>query len=334
MTRSSAYMASKKITFAEAIKMGLIEEMKKNKEVFLMGEDIEINVWSVTRGLIEEFGSNRVRSMPISENGFCAAAVGAAATGTKPVVEIMYSDFILVAADAICNQAAKLRYMSGDQFNCPVTFRIAGSGMGSGAGSHHSQSLEALPMHFPGLKIAFPSTPYDAKGLIKSAINDKNPVLFFEHKLLYSKKGEVPENEYYIPIGEGEIKKEGIDGTIVSYAHMLDICLEVSEEIYSEKGINLEVYDPRSLRPFDYETLYQSIEKTGKLIIVEEDTKIGGVGAEISAKVSEEKIFLLDSSITRIASEEVPIPSGKYGHSFVSPDKRRIKKEIIQVFQT
>jgi pyruvate dehydrogenase E1 component beta subunit len=322
---------NKEITFAEAIKIGIIEEMKKNQYVFLMGEDIHINVWSVTRGLLEEFGPKRVKCMPISENGFCAAAVGAAATGTKPIVELMYADFMLVAADAICNQAAKLRYMSGNQYNCPVTYRIAGSGMGAGAGAHHSQSLEALPMHFPGLKIVYPSSPYDAKGLIKSAINDEDPVLFFEHKLLYARKGIVPEDEYFIPIGKGEIKREGKDVTLVSYGHMLNVCMEISEEIYSEKGIDIEIYDPRSLRPFDYDTLYKSIEKTGKLIIVEEDTKIGGVGAEIAAKVAEDKIFLLETAIRRIASEEVPIPTGKYGHSFVSPDKKRIIEEIEQV---
>jgi len=280
-------MADNTLTFVEAIREGLKEELIRDKKVFLMGEDIHINPWAVTRGLIEQFGKERVKLMPISENGFCAAAVGAAVTGMRPVVEIMFADFLLVAADAICNQAAKLRYMSGGQFNAPVTYRIAGSGMGGGSGAHHSQSLEAVPFHFPGLKVIYPSTPYDAKGLIKSAIRDEDPVVFLEHKLLYSAKEELPQEEFLVPIGKGIIRREGSDLTLVSYGQMARISLEVAEELAEEENIAIEVFDPRSLRPFDYELLLQSIEKTGKLVIVEEDTKIGGVGAEIAATIAE-----------------------------------------------
>lgn len=326
-------MAINIVTFADAIKEGIKEEMKRDKNVFLMGEDIHISNCTVTRGLIDEFGKERVRLMPISENGFCAAAVGASVTGMRPIVEIMFGDFILVAADAICNQAAKLRYMSGGQFHAPVTYRMSLSGMGGGAGSHHSQSLEAIPFHFPGLKVIYPSTPYDAKGLIKSAIRDEDPVVFYEHKLLYPIKEEIDEKEYTIPIGKGIIRKEGKDLTLVSYGKMAQLSLEVAYELSKEANIEVEIYDPRSLRPFDYELLFSSLEKTGRLLIVEEDTKIGGIGAEIAANVAEKRLFLLEAPIKRIAGKETLIPAGAYGHSFVVPSKEEIKKAVKEYFE-
>lgn len=321
-------MTKEILTFAEAIREGLREEMLRDKKVFLMGEDIHISNCTVTRGLIDQFGKERVRLMPIAENGFCAAAVGASVTGMRPVVEIMFGDFILVASDAIFNQAAKLRYMSGGQFHAPVTYRMSLNGMGGGAGAHHSQSLEALPLHFPGLKVVYPSTPYDAKGLIKTSTRDEDPVLFFEHKLLYPVKGEIPKEEYLIPLGKGIIRREGKDLTLVSYGQMNQLSLEVAEELAQEEKIEIEVYDPRSLRPFDYQQLFASLKKTGKLVIVEEDTKIGGVGAEIAATVAEEGLFLLEAPIKRIAGKETPAPAGKYGHSFVVPSKEEIKETI------
>jgi len=320
-------MTKEILTFADAIKEGIREEMQRDKRAFLMGEDIHISNCTVTRGLVDQFGKERVRLMPISENGFSAAAVGASVTGMRPIVEIMFGDFILVAADAICNQAAKLRYMSGGQFHTPVTYRMSLCGMG-GAGAHHSQSLEALPLHFPGLKVIYPSTPYDAKGLIKSAIRDEDPVVFYEHKLLYPVKGEVPKEDYLVPLGKGIIRREGKDLTLVSYGYMARLSLEVADELAKEENINVEIYDPRSLRPFDYEQLLKSIEKTGKLIIIEEDTKIGGVGAEIAAMVAEEGLFLLEAPIKRIAGKETPAPAGKYGNPFVIPTKEEIKSAI------
>lgn len=324
-------MVRKELSFAEAIREGIREEMIRNKEVFLLGEDIKINIWTVTRGLFDEFGAERILQMPISENGFCAAAVGASITGMIPVVEIGFCDFLLVAADAICNQAAKIRYMSGGQYNAQVTFRIAGSGMGSGAGAHHSQSLEALPLHFPGLKVIYPSTVYDAKGLIKSAIRDKDPVIFFEHKLLYSQKQDIPEEEYVIPIGEGVIEKEGKDITIVSWGYMYNVIAKIAEEVKIEDNIEIEIFNPRTLRPFDFKKLKKSIEKTGRLLIVEEDTKFGGVGAEISATIAEEALFFLKAPIRRIACKETPAPAGKLGHLFVLPDSLEIKKTIKEL---
>lgn len=320
-------MTKEILTFAEAIREGLREEILRDKKVFLMGEDIHISNCTVTRGLIDQFGRERVRLMPIAENGFCAAAVGASVTGMRPVVEIMYGDFILVASDAIFNQAAKLRYMSGGQFHAPVTYRISLSGMGRG-GAHHSQSLEALPIHFPGLKVVYPSTPYDAKGLIKSAIRDEDPVLFYEHKLLYPEKEEIEQGEYLVPLGKGIIRREGKDLTLVAYGQMAQLSLEVAEELAEKENIEVEIYDPRSLRPFDYPQLFTSVEKTGKLVIVEEDTKIGGVGAEIAARVAEEGLFLLEAPIKRIAGKETPAPSGKHGNPFVIPSKEEIKETI------
>lgn len=321
-------MNNRVLTYAEAIREGIKEEMLKDNHVFLMGEDIRINIWGVTRGLVDEFGDERVLHMPISENGFCATAVGAAVAGMRPVVEICFCDFILLAADAICNIASKYRYMSGGQFSVPVTYRIAGSGTGTG-GAHHSQSLEAIPIHFPGLKVVYASTPYDAKGLIKTAIADDDPVIFFEHKLLYSEKGQVPQEEYFIPFGDGIVRRQGKDLSIVSYGKIIRIVQEIAEELYKEKGIDIEVYDPRTLRPFDYEKLLKSIEKTGKLIIVEEDTLIGGVGAEIAATICGIGLFHIDAPIKRIAARETPIPAGKYGHTFVVPCKEHIKTEVV-----
>lgn len=321
----------REITFLEALREGLKEEMSNNSNIILMGEDIKINIWGVTRNFADEFGDDRIIQMPISENGFCAVAVGASLTGIRPVVELMYGDFLLVAADAICNQAAKLRYMSGNQYFTPVTFRVAGSGIGSRGGAHHSQNLEAFPLHFPGLKIVYPLTPYEAKGFIKTAIRDDNPVLFFEHKLLYTTKGYVPDSEYTIPLGEGIIRREGKDMTVVSYGHMCNVVLEAAKEIYEEDGIDIEVYDPRSLRPFDSNMLFNSLKKTGCLLIVEEDTKIGGVGAEIAADVAENALYYLEAPIKRVCGYEAPVPSGEYGHSHIIPGKKEILKAIRDI---
>lgn len=326
-------MSDRELTYAEAIKEALHEEMARDEKVFLMGEDIKISVYGVTRGLVELFGAERVMQMPIAENGFCAAALGAAVTGYRPVVELMYGDFLLVAADAIFNQIAKIHYISGGTYQAPVTIRVAGSGMGARGGAHHSQSLEALPVHFPGLKVVFPSTPYDAKGLLKSAIRDDDPVLFFEHKLLYGTKGFVPVEEYLLPIGEGVIQRRGKDVTVVAYGQMCRIALKAAEELSRAQGIELEVYDPRSLRPFAYQPLFNSLEKTGKLLIVEEGTKIGGMGAEIAATVAEERLYLLEAPIVRLAGAETPAPASQKGHQAVIPNHEDIKTEVLKLLQ-
>jgi pyruvate/2-oxoglutarate/acetoin dehydrogenase E1 component len=324
-------MASKEMTYAEAIREGLREEMKRDDKIILLGEDIKINVWTVTRGLFEEFG-DRVINTPLSESGFSGAAVGAALTGMRPVVEIMYPDFTLYAADSIANQAAKYRYMcGGGDFRVPVVFRIGGSGSSGGSGCHHGQSLEATFIHFPGLKVVFSSSPYDAKGLIKSAIRDNNPVLFYEHKLLYGVKGMVPEEEYLVPIGKAEVKREGKDVTIVSYAWTLHKALKAAEELAKE-GIEAEVIDLRSLRPMDKECILNSVKKTSKLVTAEEGTKMGGVGAEIAAMVAEEGLQYLDAPVKRIAGAESVIPSSAYADQMVIPQIPDIIREVKELF--
>jgi pyruvate/2-oxoglutarate/acetoin dehydrogenase E1 component len=325
-------MASREMTYAEAIREGLREEMKRDAQIILLGEDIKINVWTVTRDLYKEFG-DRVINTPLSESGFCGAAVGAALTGMRPVVEVMYPDFTLYAADSIANQAAKYRYMcGGGSFKVPVVFRIAGSGSSNGSGCHHGQSLEATFIHFPGLKVVFPSTPYDAKGLIKTAIREDNPVLFYEHKLLYGVKGEVPGEEYTLPIGKAEVKREGSDVTIVSYGWTLHKALRAAEQLASD-GIDAEVIDLRSLRPMDKECILHSLKKTSKLVTAEEGTKMGGVGAEIAAIVAEEGLHLLDGPVKRVAGAEVIIPSSRYGDQLVIPQEADIVRAVKELFQ-
>lgn len=324
-------MASKEMTYAEAIREGLREEMKRDESIILLGEDIKINVWTVTRGLFEEFG-NRVINTPLSESGFCGAAVGAALTGMRPVVEIMYPDFSMYAADSIANQAAKYRYMcGGGDFRVPVVYRLAGGGSSGGSGCHHGQSLEATFIHFPGLKVVFTSSPYDAKGLIKTAIRDDNPVLFYEHKLLYGVKGMVPEEEYLLPIGKAEVKREGKDVTIVSYAWTLHKVLKAAEEL-AKDGIDAEVIDLRSLRPIDKECILNSVKKTSKLVTAEEGTKMGGVGAEIAAIVAEEGLQYLDAPVRRIAGLEMIIPSSSYADQMVIPQIPDIVKGVKELF--
>jgi len=324
-------MASREMTYAEAIREGLREEMKRDESIILLGEDIKINVWTVTRGLFEEFG-NRVINTPLSESGFSGAAVGAALTGMRPVVEIMYPDFSLYASDSIANQAAKYRYMcGGGDFRVPVVYRLAGGGSSGGSGCHHGQSLEATFIHFPGLKVVFTSSPYDAKGLIKTAIRDNNPVLFYEHKLLYGVKGMVPEEEYLLPIGKAEVKREGKDVTIVSYAWTLHKVLKAAEEL-AKDGIDAEVIDLRSLRPMDKECILNSVKKTSKLVTAEEGTKMGGVGAEIAAIVAEEGLQYLDAPVKRIAGLETIIPSSAYADQMVIPQIPDIVKTVKELF--
>jgi pyruvate/2-oxoglutarate/acetoin dehydrogenase E1 component len=324
-------MAQREMTYAEALREALRDEMRRDNKVILLGEDIKINVWAVTRDLYKEFGE-RVIQTPLSESGFTGVAVGAALTGMKPVVEIMYNDFLLYAADSIANQAAKYRYMcGGGEFKVPMVVRAAGGGSANGAGCHHGQSMEATFIHFPGLKVVFPSTPYDAKGLLKTAIRDNNPVIFFEHKLLYSVKGPVPEEEYTIPIGKAEIKREGGDVTIVTYAWTLHKALKAAEQLAKE-GIEAEVVDLRTLRPLDKEYFINSLKKTSRLIVAEEGTKMGGVGAEVAAIVAEEALQYLDAPVKRIAGAETIIPSSRYGDQLVIPQEIDIIKAVKELF--
>jgi acetoin:2,6-dichlorophenolindophenol oxidoreductase subunit beta len=299
----------REITYAEAIREAMCEEMRRDKDVFFMGEDIGVygGAFGVSVGMIEEFGSDRVRDTPISEAAIIGAAAGAAVTGSRPIAEIQFSDFIAIGMDQLGNQAAKMRYMFGGQAQVPMVIR-APAGSGTGAAAQHSQSQEALYCHFPGLKVVIPSTPYDAKGLLKAAIRDNNPVVFLEQKLLYRTKGRVPQEEYTIALGQADVKREGKDLTIITWGRMVAMCLEVAEKLAAD-GMSIEVVDPRTLVPLDKEALIRSVIKTGHLLIVHEAVQTGGYGGEIAAVIADSKAFYhLDAPIRRVAGFDIPIP--------------------------
>lgn len=297
------------ITYAQAINDAISEEMRKDDTVFMMGEDIGLycGAFGVSRGMIQEFGEERIIDTPIAEQAYVGAAVGAAMTGLRPIVELMFSDFMCVCFDELVNEAAKLRFMFGGKVKVPLVMRAA-AGAGTGAAAQHSQSLEACLAHFPGLKVVIPSTPYDAKGLLKSAIHDDNPVMFLEQKKLYRTKGEVPEEDYSIPLGVADIKREGQDCTIVTYGRMVQVCLEAAEALEKE-GINIEIVDIRSLLPLDTDTIIQSVKKTKHVLIVHEAVQFGGFGGEICGQIADsEAFYYLDAPIKRLGGKSTPIP--------------------------
>jgi len=319
----------KELTVRDALREALREEMKRDKTVFLLGEDIGRywgGAFGVTKGLAEEFGDERVRDTPISESAIIGVGVGAAITGMRPVAEIMFGDLSALAMDQICNQAAKIRYMFGGQVTAPLVIRTP-FGAGVNIASHHSQSLEAWFMHTPGLYVAVPSTPYDAKGLLKTAIRGDNPVFFVEHKLLYPVKGMIPEEDYTVPFGVADVKREGADVTIFATLYMVHKALAAAEKL-SKEGISAEVVDPRTLSPLDKSTIVKSVKKTGRIIIVTEDCKTGGVSAEIAAIVAEEALDYLDAPIKRVAEPDTPIPFSPPLEQFVIPDEKSIMKAV------
>ena len=322
----------RRITYRDALRGALREEMLRDKTVFLLGEDIGRywhGAFKVTKGLAEEFGDERVRDTPISESAIIGVAAGAAITGMRPVAEIMFGDLSALAMDQIANQVAKMRYMFGGQAKVPVVIRMP-FGAGVNIAAHHSQSLEAWFMHVPGLKIAMPSIPYDAKGLLKTAIRDDDPVMFFEHKLLYPVEGEVPEEEYTIPFGVADIKREGKDATIVATLYMVHKALSAAE-ILSKEGIDVEVVDPRTLVPLDKQAIVDSVRKTGRIAIVSEDCKTAGVSAEIAAVVAEEALDYLDAPIKRVAEPDTPIPFSPPLEQFVIPNEKSIVKAVKEI---
>ncbi len=322
----------RKIKFRDALREALREEMSRDPAVFLLGEDIGRywgGAFKVTEGLAEEFGDERVRDTPISEAAIIGTAVGAAITGMRPVAEIMFGDLTALAMDQIANQAAKIRYMFGGQAKCPLVIRTP-FGAGVNIASHHSQSLEALFMHVPGLYVAVPSTPYDAKGLLKTAIRGNNPVFFCEHKLLYPIEGEVPEHEYTVPFGVADVKREGADVTVVATLYMVHKALKAAKELDSE-GVSAEVLDPRTLMPLDKQAIIRSVKKTGRIVIVTEDCKTTGVGAEIAAVVAEEALDYLDAPIKRVAEPDTPIPFSPPLEQYVIPDEKAIIKAVKEV---
>ena len=303
-------METKDMKFKEAIILAMSEEMRRDPDVLLMGEDVGVfgGDFGTSVGMIEEFGPERVRDCPISEAAIAGAASGAAMTGLRPIVDVTFMDFIVIAMDAIVNQAAKTRYMFGGKGKVPVTFRVA-AGNGVGSAAQHSQSLESWFTHIPGLKVVAPGTPGDMKGLLKASIRDNNPVIILEYKSEFNQKGPVPvDPEYVIPLGVGEIKKEGKDVTVVTYGKMLSRVMKAAEDLEKE-GISVEVVDPRTLIPLDKDIIINSVKKTGKVVLVNDAHKTSGFIGEISAIISESEAFdYLDAPIRRVAGEDVPMP--------------------------
>jgi pyruvate/2-oxoglutarate/acetoin dehydrogenase E1 component len=313
------------MTFAAAIRAALREEMRRDPRVFLLGEDIGVygGAFGVTDGLLEEFGRERVRDTPISEAAIAGAAIGAALGGMRPVAEFQFFDFILLAMDQLVNQAAKIRYMFGGTATVPLVVR-GPAGSGTGAAAQHSQSLEALFTHVPGLKVVAPATPADAKGLLLAAIRDDNPVVFVEHKLLYKTRGEVPDGDTALPIGRAEIKRRGRDATVVATQVMVPRALAAAE-LLSAEGIEVEVVDPRTLAPLDVATIEESVARTGRLLIAHEAVKTGGVGAEIAALVAEGPAFeSLEAPIVRLAGRPTPIPYNRELERCAVPQEEEI----------
>jgi len=298
----------REITFSQAIREALAEEMRRDPTVFIIGEDVAEagTPFKVLLGLVDEFGTQRVIDAPISEPGFCGMGVGAAMTGMRPVVDIMFGDFLGLVMDQIANQAAKIHYMSGGKLFVPIVFRTS-LGATRRTGAQHSQSLQAWPSHIPGLKVVLPSTPYDAKGLMKTAIRDNNPVVFIEDKMLHQTKGPVPEGEYTLPIGIAEIKRSGDDITLVATSSMVQVALGAADRLAS-LGIHAEVIDPRTTTPLDTETLIRSAQKTGRAIVLDEGYQRYGVTAELAAVIADGAFYYLDAPVKRMGAMDVPVP--------------------------
>lgn len=322
----------REITYAQAINEAMSEEMRRDESIIFIGEDIGVygGAFGVSRGMFEEFGPERVKDTPISELAITGAAAGAAMAGLRPIVEIMFSDFLLLAMEQLANQAAKNRFQFGGQASVPMVLRAPG-GSGTGAAAQHSQSLEALVAHIPGLKVVIPSTPYDAKGLLKTAIRDNNPVVFLEQKLLYRVKGAVPEvgDDYSIPLGVADVKREGEDLTIITYGRMVDRCLLVADQFAKNSEANIEVIDIRSLIPLDKEALIKSAKKTGRVLVVHEACQTGGFGGElVSTIVESDAFFYLDAPVKRLGGLDVPIPYNPNLEAQVVPTEEKITAMI------
>jgi pyruvate/2-oxoglutarate/acetoin dehydrogenase E1 component len=309
------------ITYREAINRALDEELARDDNVIFFGEDVGKagGVFKVTPGLYEKYGPERVLDTPISENAIVGAGIGAAVTGMRPVIELMFADFAAVTLDQIVNQAAKLRYMSGGQIKVPLTIRAAQGG-GAGFASQHSQCLETWFMHAPGLKVAVPSNPADALGLLKTAIRDDNPVVFLEHKFQYAEKGDVPDGEHLVPFGVAKIVREGKDVTLIAVQKMVSVAVKAAEEL-AQQGISCEVIDPRTLVPLDMETIVNSVKKTGRLITVEEAVHAGGWGGEVATLVTEQAIWFLESPVIRVTLKGGVIPFSGPLEEYAIPSK-------------
>ena len=319
------------LTYREAVAEGIAQEMERDETVVFLGEDIAKagGVFKATVGLYDKFGPDRVRDTPISEQAILGAAMGAAMTGLKPIAEIMFSDFLAVCWDIVANQIAKSRYMTNGQVSMPLVIRTANGG-GARFGAQHSQSVENWSMMIPGLKVVAPSTPADVKGLLAAAIRDPDPVMFFEQKSLYSSKGDVPEGEHIEEIGVAKVVREGSDVTIIALAAMVPRALDAADRLYSEAGISAGVVDLRSLVPLDTKTIFEQVEKTSRLVTVEENTRLCGWGAEISSIVAEERFWDLDMPIIRITTPHIPLPSADELEDMALPSVERIFETVRQ----
>jgi pyruvate dehydrogenase E1 component beta subunit len=320
--------------YREALNEALREEMQEDESVFVMGEDVGVfqGAFKVTKGLLEEFGEKRVRDTPISENTIVGMGVGAAMAGLRPVVEIMTVNFSLLAMDQIVNHAAAVGYMFGGQVSCPMVIRMPG-GAGHQLGPTHSHSFEAWFLHVPGLLVAIPSTPADAKGLLKAAIKDDNPVVFIEHETLYGQKGEVPENGGPARFGEAAIRREGDDVTVVGISRMAITAGKAAETLASEHEIDAEVIDPRTLRPLDLDTIVESVKKTNRAVVVEEGWPHGGVGANLAALIQEQAFDWLDAPVMRVTGADVPMPYSKPLEQASFPHEEHVVQAVLSTFR-
>jgi pyruvate dehydrogenase E1 component beta subunit len=318
----------REILFREALREAMTEEMERDPDVFLMGEEVaEYNgAYKVSQGMLDQFGPMRVVDTPIAELGFAGIGIGAAMVGLKPIIEMMTFNFAILALDQVVNTAAKMRSMSGGQLSCPIVIRGAG-GAGGALGQQHSQSLEAQYVHIPGLKVMMPATPYDAKGMLKTAIRDPDPVIFIESEILFGAKGEVPEEEYLIPMGKGDIKREGSDCTIVAWSRMVHVAQEAAE-ILSAEGIEVEILDPRTLRPLDKDLIRQSVKKTNRVVVAEEGWYWASVGSTISDFISRDLFDWLDAPVERVYQADTPMPYAFNLEEFSLPNAERVADAV------
>ena len=325
---SETIAPARTVTFREALREALLEEMTDDPRVILLGEDVGRygGAYAVSRGLLEQFGDRRVLDTPMSEAAIVGVALGASMVGARPVAEIMYMDFMTLVMDALVNQAAKMHFMFGGQLSAPLVVRTQ-QGIGRGAGSQHSQSLEAWFAHVPGLKVVAPSTPADAKGLLKAAIRDDDPVLFIEHKGLYARKGEAPPHDHVVPLGSADVKRQGRDVTIVTWSNMVHTALAAAEHL-AASGIEVEIVDLRTLAPLDLPTVLASVERTGRVLVLHEAMRTGGLGAEIAAQVSEHLFGRLLAPVRRVAAPDVVLPANTALERALIPDADAVERAV------
>ncbi len=322
----------RQITYRDAVREAMVEEMRRDESVYFMGEDIGAycGAFGVSKKMLEEFGPERIRETPISETAFMGAGVGSAITGMRPIVELMFSDFMAVCYDQIINQAAKMHFMFAGKVNVPMVIRTP-SGGGTGAAAQHSQSLEQMYLHVPGLKVVVPSTPYDAKGLLKASIRDNNTVVFLEQKRLYKEKGMIPDEDYTIPLGVADVKREGTDVSIITYGRMVQMSLQVAEKL-AEEGINAEVVDLRTLSPLDKDAIIATAKKTHRVVIVHEAVQFGGFGGEIAATITDsEAFYYLDAPIKRVGALYCPVPFNPVLEAETFPTPAKIEAAVRDV---